>query len=44
MHAVFGKVTSGLDVIFKITQGDKMTEVLMLEVDEITKNTPLLKM
>jgi peptidyl-prolyl cis-trans isomerase B (cyclophilin B) len=43
-HTVFGKVVSGLDVIFKIRQGDKMEEVVMLEVDESTKNDTLQKM
>ncbi|MCG3217947.1 MAG: peptidylprolyl isomerase [Candidatus Heimdallarchaeota archaeon] len=43
-HTVFGKVTSGMDVVFKITQGDKMEEVVMLEVDEATKNATLQKM
>jgi peptidyl-prolyl cis-trans isomerase B (cyclophilin B) len=42
-HTVFGKVVSGLDVIFKLKQGDKMEEVIMLEVDESTKNATLQK-
>ncbi|MHA1911948.1 MAG: peptidylprolyl isomerase [Candidatus Kariarchaeaceae archaeon] len=43
-HTVFGKVTSGLDVIYKIVQGDKMTEVVMLEVSDEIKNATLMKM
>ncbi|MHA1911951.1 MAG: peptidylprolyl isomerase [Candidatus Kariarchaeaceae archaeon] len=44
VHTVFGKVVSGNDVVKKIRQGDKMTEVIMLEVDESTKNATLQKM
>ena len=43
-HTVFGKVTSGMDVVYKITQGDKMEEVVMLEVSEEIKNATLQKM
>ncbi|MFX0123557.1 MAG: peptidylprolyl isomerase [Candidatus Hodarchaeota archaeon] len=42
-HTVFGEITEGLEIIDKLRNGDKMTQVIISEISSIIENHNLIK-
>ena len=40
-HAIFGRVTSGMDIVQKLSEGDKMNQVTVINVPDSIRNAEL---